>query len=158
MQFLWTSYAVCCCLCAIRALHSFIGEFCKKSLKMWSAPRVGTIILKAAPMKNHEKVPSSNPPMWAEKCHFGAAYRTCKFTKSTTKMRICFLWHILGVNFVCHLLFYLCLYCSTQPFFPNFAYCLEDVLPALGGKHNFENRTTAFCIKKPTFGTPQPRG
>ena len=33
----------------------------------------------------------------------------------------------------------------------------KKVLPAFGGKHNFENRTTPFCIKNTTFWIPSKR-
>ena len=89
---------------------------------------------------------SLSDPHLSGKCHFGATYCTWKFAKSIGKVCISCLWCLLGVNFMCHLLFHLCLYCSTH------------VVPALGGKHDFRNQPKAFWIKTPLFWTPNPRG
>ena len=77
-------------------------------LKMCSPPSVGSIILKAASMKNHEKRPFRTP-VWGEKSHFGATYCAWKFAKSIVKMCISCLWRLLGVSFACNLLFHHCI-------------------------------------------------
>ena len=43
------------------------------------------------------------------------------------------------VNFVCHLLFSFSFYRSLHPLLLIFGRCFENLLPALGGKHNFES-------------------
>ena len=80
----------------------------------------------------------SRTPIWGEKSHFGATYCAWKFAKSIAKMCISCLWRLWGENPECHLLFHLRLYCSERPSFQNFIDFFENVLAALGGKHNSE--------------------
>ena len=47
------------------------------------------------------------------------------------------------VNFVYDLLFYLCLPCFKHLFLQNIILFSENMLPALGGKHDFESGTTS---------------
>ena len=51
------------------------------------------------------------------------------------------------VNFVYDLLFSLCLPCFEHFFLQNILLFLEKMLPALGGKHDFESRTKASSWK-----------
>ena len=102
-------------------------------------------------MKNHEKRPFRTP-VWGEKSHFGAAAFPWKFAKSIVKMRISCLWHLLGENPECHLLFHLRLYCSEHPPFQKFIICFENVLAALDGKHNSEGCINETIMKHVRFG------
>ena len=54
--------------------------------------------------------------------------------KKYSMYRICFL-----IKFPCHLLFSLCIQCSTHPLLHNFDYFLDKMLPALGGEHHSKN-------------------
>ena len=80
-------------------------------------------------------------------------YCTWKFAKSIGKVCISCLWCLLGVNFMCHLLFHLRLYCSERPPFQNFIDFFENVLAALGGEHNLKAASMKNHEKRP-FRTP----
>ena len=76
---------------------------------------------------------------------------------SIGKMCISCLWCLLGVNFMCHLLFHLCLYCSTHPFFKNFTDFLKMCSPPSVGSMIFEINQRHF-ESKPHFFGPQTQG
>ena len=58
---------ICDCIAQNALLFKILSIF----LKMCSPPSVGSIILKAASVKNHEKRPTRTP-ISGEKSHFGA--------------------------------------------------------------------------------------
>ena len=58
------------------------------------------------------------------------------------------------MHFVCNLLFSLCMSCFTHSFLPILRHFFENLLPALTGKHDFENYINATSCRKQLLRPP----